>query len=123
MFIYHRLGAPAGRCRTDGALAGPAEPAGVTTDPPERPPAGGLLDALPLRRNAAVGLAVGGAVAAGAYAVRVLELAGPAPARGSPELFLSLAFVLGVTTAALVAALLTGAAAYRVLSEAPERPE
>lgn len=88
--------------------------------PPERPGADGLVAALPLRRNAALGVAIGVAVGAGVYAVRVTEALGPAPSRGSPLLFLALAFVLASAAAGLVASLLTLASLYRVLSTSGE---
>lgn len=94
-----------------------AVPAGVSTDDPDP---GGLAAALSVRRNLAVGVAVGLAVAALAYAVRVLELFGPAPARGSPALFLGLALVLATGVAALVAVVLSAASAYRASKRPPE---
>jgi len=72
--------------------------------------------ALPLRRNAAVGVAVGGAVGVTVYAARVTEALGPTPARGSPLLFLGLALVLASALAGLVAGVLTVVSLYRVLS-------
>lgn len=94
----------------------------MTTDQPERTPAGSdptpaqeLLAALPIRRNAALGGAVGVALAGTLYAVRVLELLGPAPNRGSPLLFLALAFVLATGIAGLVFAVLTAVSAAREL--------
>ena len=91
----------------------------MSREPPDRPDAGGLLAALPLWRNAAVGVAAGAVVGAAVYAVRVTEALGPAPARGSPLLFLGLALVLASTLAGLVAGALTVVSLYRVLS-APE---
>lgn len=82
---------------------------------PERPGGlGGLLVALGVRRNARWGVAVGVGVAALVYAVRVLELLGPAP-RGAagPGLFLALAFVLAVGVALLTTVALTLVSAYR----------
>jgi len=71
-------------------------------------------------RNAAVGVAVGVAVAAVTYTVRVTEALGPAPSRGSPLLFLALAVVLASAAAGLVASLLTVVSLYRVLSTSGE---
>ena len=96
----------------------------VSDDVPERPPAGGLVEALDVKRNAAVGAAVGVALAVAAYLVRVLELLGPfAGTRQFPVLgvggwFLLLAFVLASATALLVATLLTLVSVYRLAREA-----
>lgn len=92
----------------------------MTTDPPRRPPVGRLLDVLAVRRNVAVGVAVGAVLAAGLYAFRFLELFGPPPDRGSPLLFLGLAVVLAVSAAGLVATLLTVATAVRVARDVDE---
>lgn len=87
-------------------------------DVPDRPGLGGFLAGLGVERNAAVGMAVGVAVAALVYAVRVFELLGPAPSgAGGPGLFLALAFVLAVGTAMLVTVALTVLAAYREARE------
>ena len=91
---------------------------------PERPPSGGLVRALDVPRNAALGLLVGIAVAVCAYLVRVLELFGPFagtrqyPVVGPEGWFLLLAFVLASTTALMVAAALTLGKAYRLAREA-----
>ena len=78
-----------------------------------------LARTLSLRRHAAVGFGSGVAVAVLAYAFRVGELAGPAPdARGSPALFLLLAFVLAVTVGLVVTAALTVRHALRLAREA-----
>lgn len=79
----------------------------MTDDAPARPPVGGLLAALSVRRNLLVGAAAGTVLAAGLYAVRVLELLGPAPDRGSPLLFAALALVLALSAGGLVATALT----------------
>lgn len=86
----------------------------MTRDAPGRPPIGQLLDVLRVRRNVAVGGAVGAVLAAGLYAIRFLELLGPAPDQGSPLLFAGLAVVLAVSAAGLVVAVLTVATAVRV---------
>lgn len=83
-------------------------------DTPGRPPVGRLLDVLRVRRNAAVGFAVGAVLGATFYAVRVLELLGPAPDEGSALLFLGLAFVLAVSAGGLLTTALTAVTAARV---------
>lgn len=98
----------------------------MTEDPPERPPRAAMAEALHVRRNAIAGLTVGGLLALAAYLVRVLELLGPFrgtrafPVFGVGGWYLMLAFVLAVTTAMLVAALLTLGSAIRLLRRAPE---
>jgi hypothetical protein len=69
---------------------------------------------LAVRRNLLVGLGTGVAIGVGLWAVRVLELLGPAPDRGSPLLFAGLAVVLAVSAGGLVATALTLARAVRV---------
>ena len=91
----------------------------MSADAPGRPPVGRLLDVLRVRRNVAVGVAVGVALAALLYAVRVLELLGPAPDQGSPVLFLALALVLALSAGSLVATALTVLTAVRVAREGP----
>lgn len=86
----------------------------MSTDRPDRPPVGRLLDELRVRRNVAVGLAAGVLLGAGLFAVRVLELLGPAPGGGSPLLFLALALVFATSAGTLVATALTAARAVRV---------
>lgn len=92
----------------------------MSSEPPDRPPAQALLDALPIRRNVAVGLVVGLALGGTLFAVRTLELFGPAPDRGSTALFLALAFVLASTTAGLVFSVLTIVSLTRELRAAGE---
>lgn len=92
-------------------------------DPPERPPAAAFADALGVRRNVAVGAAVGVSLAALAYLFRVLELAGPFggtrtfPVLGETGWFLLLAFVLASSTALLVATLLSVVSLARLARE------
>ncbi|AFK18169.1 hypothetical protein E6P09_05235 [Haloferax mediterranei ATCC 33500] len=92
----------------------------MTDDVPERPPAGGLVQALDVPRNAAIGALAGLALAATAYLFRVLELFGPFagtreyPVLGPEGWFLILAFVLASATALLVATVLTLISAYRL---------
>ncbi|MFB6090485.1 MAG: hypothetical protein ABEJ97_05445 [Halobellus sp.] len=91
----------------------------MSDEAPNRPPGAGLLDALRVPRNAAVGVAVGVALAVGAYLARVLELFGPFagtreyPVLGPEGWFLILAFVLATSTALLVASALTVVEAVR----------
>ena len=49
----------------------------MSDEVPERPAGSGLVQALRVRRNGAVGAGAGGALAVGAYAARVFELLGP----------------------------------------------
>ncbi len=99
----------------------------MDTEAPDRPRAG-LVAALDVPRNAAVGAVVGVALAAGLYAVRVFELLGPVtgtqtfPVVGVGGWFLLLAAVLASSTAALVATLLTLASAYRLARETATEP-
>lgn len=86
----------------------------MSTDPPDRPPAGGLVATLRVRRNVLAGLTAGVALGIAVYLVRVLELLGPAPDRGSALLYLGLAIVLAVSASGLVATALTIATAVRV---------
>lgn len=87
---------------------------------PDRPPSGGLVAVLDVRRNAAIGVASGLVLAALVYVVRVFELLGPVgagrsyPVVGAAGWFLVLGFVLAVTTALLVTTLLTAVRAYRL---------
>lgn len=83
--------------------------------PPKRPPTAALIEALEVRRNATIGLAVGIVVAGLAYAYRLGELLGPAGTRwGSPLLFLLLAVVLAIGVGVLVTISLTIRTAVRV---------
>ena len=72
-----------------------------------------MVEALDIKRNATVGLLVGGGVAVLAYVVRVFELLGPVatgreyPILGEAGWFLMLAVVFAVSTALLVALVLT----------------
>ena len=85
----------------------------MSQDRPGRPPALAFADAIGVKRNVAVGVAVGVSLAALAYLFRVLELAGPFggtrefPVLGETGWFLMLAFVLASSTALLVATLLS----------------
>ena len=73
-----------------------------------------MIEALDVKRNAIVGLLVGGGVAGGAYIVRVFELLGPVatgreyPILGEEGWFLMLAVVFAVSTTLLVVVVLTG---------------
>ena len=85
---------------------------------------GSMAAALSVRRNAAIGVAVGLLFAAVAYLFRVLELAGPFrgtrqfPVLGESGWFLVLAFVLASSTALLVTSLLTVVSLARLLRNA-----
>lgn len=74
---------------------------------------GSMAEALSVRRNAAIGAAVGLLLAVLAYLIRVLEVFGPFagtrqfPVLGETGWFLLLAFVLASSTALLVTSLLT----------------
>lgn len=93
----------------------------MSGDRPEAPPLAALAAALNVRRNVVIGIVAGFALGASAYLVRVLELLGPvAGTRGYPVLgvagwFLLLAFVLAVTSALLIAAVLTVLSAIQLI--------
>jgi len=74
----------------------------------------GLLDALRVRRNAAVGFAAGTAVA---VVVFVWFVVLPAATVRSPLYYVALAFVLAVAAGGLVTALLMAARARRLARE------
>lgn len=84
---------------------------------------GSMVAALSVRRNTAVGVAVGLLVAALAYLFRVFELAGPFagtrqfPVFGESGWFLVLGFVLASSTALLVTTLLTVISLVRLLKD------
>jgi len=73
-----------------------------------------MIEALDVKRNAMVGLLIGGGVAVLAYVVRIFELLGPVatdreyPVLGEAGWFLMLAVVFAVSTALLVTLVLTG---------------
>lgn len=85
----------------------------MSEDRPEAPPMAALAAALHVRRNVILGTALGLALGLGAYLVRVLELLGPVagtrtyPLFGASAWFLLLSFVLAVTSALLITAVLT----------------
>jgi hypothetical protein len=87
---------------------------------PDRPPSGGLVAVLDVRRNATLGLLAGVGLAALVYLVRVFELLGPVgttrsyPVVGVAGWFLVLAFVLATATALLVTTVLTAVRAYQL---------
>ncbi|SDM05318.1 hypothetical protein SAMN04487949_0663 [Halogranum gelatinilyticum] len=95
----------------------------MSDDIPERPPSGGLVQALNVPRNATIGVAVGLLLAVSVYLIRVFELLGPVlgtreyPILGPQGWFVFLAFVLATTSAMLVTALLTLVSAYRLAQE------
>ena len=83
-----------------------------------------LVDVLDVRRNAAIGFGSGVVLAVVAYAFRVGELAGPsADTRGSPGLFLLLAFVLATSVGLLVTAALTVRTAVRLARRSDADPD
>jgi hypothetical protein len=90
----------------------------VSDDSSNGPPTAALIDALGVKRNAAVGLAVGVAVAVAAYAVRVFELLGPVgggrsyPIVGPEAWFLLLAVVFAAATSLAVMLVLTAVRLY-----------
>nr|WP_170830576.1 hypothetical protein [Halogranum gelatinilyticum] len=100
-----------------------SSPSVVSDDIPERPPSGGLVQALNVPRNATIGVAVGLLLAVSVYLIRVFELLGPVlgtreyPILGPQGWFVFLAFVLATTSAMLVTALLTLVSAYRLAQE------
>lgn len=80
---------------------------------PEEPSLAALLVALHIRRNAAIGLAIGVALAVLAYVYRIV-LVDPAPGvESSPLLFGTLAVTLAISCGAFVALCLTIVAAIR----------
>ena len=72
-----------------------------------------MIEALDVKRNAIVGLLIGGGMAGLAYVVRVFELLGPVtttreyPILGEEGWFLMLAVVFAVSTALLVVLVLS----------------
>jgi hypothetical protein len=83
-------------------------------------PTANFLAALHVRRNTAIGLLAGAALAAAVYAyfVAIPVLVPAVPARDrSPLLYLLLAVVVAVTTAMLVATALTAVSAVRLSRE------
>lgn len=101
----------------------------MSDERPDRPPAAGLIRALNVPRNAAVGAVVGVALAAAMYLVRVLELLGPVrgtrtfPVLGVGGWYLLLAVVLAAATTLLVATCLTLVAAHRLAGSAADPPD
>lgn len=91
-------------------------------DRPDRPTGGRLIEVLRVRRNVTAGMATGVAIGAGLYAIRMLELLGPAPDRGSPLLFFGLALVLAVSAGGLLAAALTLLTAVQVARRPNDDP-
>jgi len=77
-----------------------------------------VIDALDVVRHAKVGFAVGFLVAIAAYLYRMLGLLGPVQdPRGSPLLFLLLAFVLAVSFGLLVTMVLVARSAIGLARE------
>jgi len=82
-----------------------------------------MIEALDVKRNAIVGLLIGAGVAVLAYVVRIFELLGPVatdreyPILGEAGWFLMLAVVFAVSTALLVALVLTGVRMAQLVKE------
>lgn len=80
----------------------------MAEEAPDRPPVKPVLAALDVERNAKIGFGSGVVLALLAYWFRVGEVLGPVPdTRGSPGLFLVLAFVLAVSAGGLITLVLT----------------
>lgn len=87
----------------------------MASDVPDAARSRELARLLQVRRNAIIGFGSGTVLAILAYAFRVGELLGPSPdTRGSPLLFLLLAFVLAMTVGLLLTGALTIATAVRL---------
>lgn len=85
------------------------------TNDADRSPFAALITTFELRRNATLGFAAAIVFAAIAYVYRVAGLAGPVPdTRGSPVLFLLLAFVLAITLGVFLTLILTIRTAFRI---------
>jgi hypothetical protein len=90
----------------------------VSDDESDGAPTGALIDALGVKRNAIVGVAVGVGTAMVAYGVRVFELFGPVgsarsyPIVGPETWFLLLAIVFASATALAVMLVLTAVRFY-----------
>lgn len=78
------------------------------TNDADRSPFATLIATFGIRRNAKLGFSAAILTAAVAYLYRVVGLAGPVPdTRGSPVLFLLLAFVLAITLGVFLTLILT----------------
>jgi len=102
---------------TDAPFTRPHQASRVQRDIPDRPPTGGLVEALNVRRNAAVGFAVGVVVAALLYGYRVGVVGQVRGQAGGPLHFLALAFVLAFALGALVTTVLTLASARHLVRD------
>lgn len=81
---------------------------------PERSATANLIEALNVRRNAAVGFAVSIALTAIVYVYRVIIVGEVAGQAGTPVYYLALGFVLTITLGALLTAVLTFVSAGRL---------
>jgi hypothetical protein len=86
----------------------------VQEETPERPATAKLIEALNVRRNAAVGFAVSIALTAIVYVYRVVLIGEVAGQAGTPVYYLALGFVLAVSLGALLTAVLTFVSARRL---------
>jgi hypothetical protein len=95
----------------------------VSDDEPDEPPTGALIDALGVKRNAAIGVVIGTVTAMAAYGFRVFELFGPVgsarsyPIVGPEAWFLLLAVVFASATALAVMLVLTAVRLYSLSTE------
>lgn len=77
-----------------------------------------LVAALRIPRNAKIGFTAGCLIAAGAYAFRIVGVAGPVSGtRGTPVLFFLLAIVLAVTSGVFITIVLTARSALQLARE------
>ncbi|WP_227352991.1 DUF7536 family protein [Haladaptatus salinisoli] len=84
---------------------------------PERPATAKLIEALNVRRNAAIGFAVSIALTVLVYVYRVV-IVGEVPGQaGTPVYYLALGFVLAISLGALLTAVLTFVSARRIARE------
>lgn len=101
------------RGEADAALYAQALSTRVSENRPDRPSLGRALAAVGAKRNVAIGLLAGTALAAALFLVFVV----PGETQEVWYLYLALAFVVAVTSGALVAILLTIGSAVRVSQE------
>lgn len=91
----------------------------MPADQPARPPTARFLAALRVKRNAAIGFAIGFVLAIALY---VFFVAIPGGTRENPALYLPLAFVVAVTVGGLSTLLLTIVTAIRLSRTLEDRP-
>ncbi|MCU4973703.1 hypothetical protein OB955_13260 [Halobacteria archaeon AArc-m2/3/4] len=93
---------------------------GLDPDPdPERPPTAHVLEALEVKRNAAIGLGTGVAFAVILFVLFVV----PGPTRAEPIYYVGLAFVAAVTIGGSIAVLLTIRSAVKLSRELEDADE